>query len=115
MKKIKKDNERLINEDVICLIEVKDEAGNIITNPTNFKFRFYVQNRNVEVICSRGTGTAMNCKIENGCITCYLPKNTFYAGHLLLDDMSLVACDGFDDGNFETIEPYYTGIDYIEQ
>jgi hypothetical protein len=117
MKSLKKDNERLIYEDVICTASFKDEdTGEKIVNPTDFRLRFYVQGRTAEVICSRsGSGAPKNCKVdEGGKITCFLPKNTFSPGRLIMEDMDAVPCDGFDDGDFETVGRYNTEIIFIE-
>jgi len=117
MKSIKKDNERLISEDVMCVVWLEDESTHEkAIDPADFHFRFYVEHRTEEVICSREKGGApLNCSIDNeGNITCYLPKNTFQPGRLLMEDMDTIACDGYEDGDFETIGRNDTEIIYIE-
>ena len=117
MKSLKKDNERLIYEDVICVVGFKDEdTGVKITNPTDFRLRFYVLGRTAEFICSRaGSAAPENCKIDGeGNIVCHIPKDTFPPGRLVLEDMDAVPCDGFDDNDYESIGRYDTGIIYIE-
>jgi len=117
MKSIKKENERLTYEDVIYVTWFEDEAaGEKITNPPDFRLRFYVRNRTAEVICSRkGSGEPVNCKIDNeGNIYCFLPKNTFSHGALWMEDMDAVPCPGFDDGDFETVGRNDTEIIYID-
>ena len=117
MKNIKKDNERLINEAVICVAWLEDDVTREKTNnPTDFHLRFYVEHRTEEVICSRDAGgTPENCTIDNeGNIICCLPKNTFFPGRLLMEDMDAVACAGFQSGIYETIGRIDTEIIYIE-
>ena len=117
MESLKKNNERLIYEDVIVRIGFSDdETKEPIPDPLDFNLRFYVQDRTEEFICSRqGGGTPINCSIEEGKVVCCIPKDTFhYCGNLILEDMDAVACSGFGDGDYESIGRWDTTIDYIE-
>ena len=116
MKQIKDENQRLTREDVIYMTWFVDEETEIkVINPTNFKLRFFTHGCK-GVVCSRdGVGVPQNCEIDSeGNVFCFLPKNTFLPGCLFIESMDTVDCDGFDDGDFETIEPYKTKVTYID-
>ena len=117
MRPLKSEKERLIYEDVIYITWFEDEeTGAKISNPPDFKLRFYVKGRKAEVICQRqGDNPPTNCTIdEEGNIICFLPKNTFGPGRLWMEDMNAVECNGFPDNDYETIERWDTEIDYID-
>lgn len=117
MEPIKKDNERLVNEDVIYKTWYTDEVTKEkIINPTDFRIRFFVPPYTREVICSRsGAGAPINCEISSeGDIFCFLPENTFLPGRLHMEDIDVVDCSGFADGNYKTIEVYPTKLTYID-
>lgn len=117
MKLLKKEKERLTREDVMIIVRLIDEDTEaVITDPQDFHLRFYVRGYTAQVICSREAGgVSENCRVESdGRIICFLEKNTFMEGRLLLEDLDKVAESGFADGDFETIERIDTGIIYIE-
>jgi len=123
MKNLKKENERLVNEDIVIRYRFIDEnTGDVIVDPTDFALRFYIKGRRKapdnsfnEVVCSKhGDAYPVNCEIDtNGYIYCFLPKNTFYPGRLIIETLNAFPHTGFEDGDWEVIERGDTGVNYI--